>query len=221
MKTHAYAFGASMLLAASTQALAQSDFQQRPLQWHVDAGYSVTNGRTGEFLENGWTAGVGLTWWPRAGIPFGLRADLHYSDYNATDNFINLGSALTQTRVDDGHGEIVGLDVDGVYEVPLGSIARGYVLAGIGEAYRRIELTQTVVIGGLVCDPWWGFCAPGFFPGDVLIARGSTTRFGWNAGLGVDFPLANGSSWFIEARYNRIETTRPTQFIPIRIGLRF
>jgi hypothetical protein len=37
----------------------------------------------------------------------------------------------------------------------------------------------------------------------------------------VDFALPAGQSWFVEARYERIETQEPTEFIPIRFGLRF
>jgi hypothetical protein len=37
----------------------------------------------------------------------------------------------------------------------------------------------------------------------------------------VDFALPRGQSWFVEARCEEIETAQPTQFIPIRVGLRF
>ena len=53
------------------------------------------------------------------------------------------------------------------------------------------------------------------------VASQDTTRFAWNAGVGVDFALPAGQSWFVEARYERIETQEPTEFIPIRFGLRF
>jgi hypothetical protein len=74
----------------------------------------------------------------------------------------------------------------------------------------------------LVCDGWWGFCGTGFFAGDVLVDREETTRFAWNAGVGMEFPLYGGQSWFVEARYNRMATQgAPTEFIPVRVGLRF
>jgi hypothetical protein len=53
------------------------------------------------------------------------------------------------------------------------------------------------------------------------VAASDDTRFAWNAGLGVDFALPGGQSWFVEARYERIETQEPTEYIPIRFGLRF
>jgi opacity protein-like surface antigen len=225
MKRYICSLGALLLSGTCVPALAQVYDQvydqQRPLQWHVDGGYAVTNGRTADFLDNGWTIGTGVQWRPVAGSPFSLRGDLHYSRFEATDQLLTLGEIVNQTRIDNGHGDILGLDVDGVLDIPLGRGVRAYVLAGVGVDYRRIDLTQTVVFGGYVCDGWWGFCGRGYFPGDVLVDRQDTTRFAWNAGLGVEFPLYGGQSWFIEARFNRMQTPQPTDFIPIRVGLRF
>ncbi|MGH8139736.1 MAG: hypothetical protein ACREVV_16295 [Steroidobacteraceae bacterium] len=99
-----------------------------------------------------------------------MRADLHFSQFNATNQLITLGEEQNQTRIDDGTGRIVGLDVDGVLNFPLGPRARAYLLAGVGAAYREIDLTQTVAFRGLFC---------------------------------------------------RMQTGQPTEFIPIRVGLRF
>lgn len=215
--------GALLLCASTSGALAQGYeyVPERPIQWHIDAGYDITSGRTADYLDNGWSLGTGLTFRPVPGSPFSLRADLHYSQFNATNKLLTLGEQQNQTRIDDGVGRVVGLDVDGVVNVPLGPRARGYVMAGVGGAYRDIDLTQTVAFRGFFCDPWFGFCGDGFFPGNVLIQREETTRFAWNAGVGVEFPLYNGQSWFVEARYERLQTDQPTEFIPIRVGLRF
>jgi len=37
----------------------------------------------------------------------------------------------------------------------------------------------------------------------------------------MSFALPAGQSWFIEARYERIQTQGPTELVPIRIGFRF
>jgi opacity protein-like surface antigen len=200
---------------------AQQQGAERPLQWHVNAGFSKTHGQTSDYLRDGFVFGFGASWRPGNAGPFALTADLGYSHYEATRALLDQGSAATQTQIDDGNGQIVGLDIGGVYEIPLGQRARGYVTAGVGEYYRRIELTQTVLFSGTLCDFWWGVCFPGVVANDLVVSKESTTRFGWNGGLGVDFPLSNGQSWFIDARFHRIETTRPTQFIPIQIGYRF
>jgi len=213
--------GAASALAQNSGYYQRSDGPQRPLRWHVDGGYAVTTGQTADYLVNGWTVGGGFTFRPAPASPFSLRTDLNFSQFGATKSLITLGEERNQTFIDDGTGRVINLDLDAVLDVPLGPRARGYLMAGVGGAWRQIELTQTVAFGGYYCDSWYGFCGFGVVPGDVLVQREETTRFAWNAGVGVEFPLYNGQSWFIEARYNRIETPQPTEFIPIRVGLRF
>jgi opacity protein-like surface antigen len=150
--------------------------------------------------SGGWIVGGGLTWKPRAEGPFALMADLHYSYYDATNRAVRLANEQSDTvRIDDGDTDIWGLNVDGVYKVPFGARARGYVTAGVGEYYRKLQMTQTVLVAGFFCDPWWGFCYQGVFPGEAIVQEQSTTRFAWNAGFGVEFPLSTGA-WFIDAR---------------------
>ena len=208
-----------LTLAFTAQVYGQDE---RPLRWHVDAGYSWTSGRTSDFLDDGWMLGAGVTWTPRSDSPLSLLAELHYSNYDATDNLIRLANQQSDSvRIDDGDTDIWGLNVNGVYRIPFGARARGYVTAGIGEYYRNVQMTQTVLIAGTYCDPWWGFCYQAVFPGQAIVQEQSTTRFAWNAGIGVEFPLSGGSSWFIDLRYQRIETSEPTEFIPLKVGFRF
>lgn len=192
-----------------------------PIQWHVMGGAAVTTGQTADYLESGYTVGGGFTFRPEPTSPLSLRTDLTFSRFNATNNLLNIGAEQNQTQIDDGWGDIVNLDVDAVLDLPLGPRVRGYVMAGVGGAYRRIDLTQTVGFGGYFCDSWYGYCGIGIVAGDVLVQREETTRFAWNAGIGFEFPLYNGQSWFVEARYNRMETPQPTEFVPIRFGFRF
>jgi opacity protein-like surface antigen len=184
---------------------------QRPVQWFLDGGASITEGRTADDFNNGWTIGTGVNIRPDPTQPFMLRAEVNYSRSTATGQFIALNEAETGTPIDRGSLQTVTGFVDGVLEEPVGW-ARFYAMGGAGIGYRRIELTQN----GFLCDPF--FCS-GF--GHELVASSDSTHFAWNAGVGVDFPLPAGQSWFIEARYERIETSTPTEFVPIRIGLRF
>jgi opacity protein-like surface antigen len=227
MRTVFCALLAAGLAAITSVAGAQSGYSEDytngrgPVQWHVMGGAAVTTGHTADYLETGYTVGGGLTFRPDPTGPFSLRTDLSFSRFNATNHLLNIGAEQNQTEIDDGWGDIINLDVDGVLDIPLGARVRGYVMAGVGGAYRRIDLTQTVGFGGYFCDDWYGYCGVGVVPGDVLVQRESTTRFAWNAGVGVEFPLYRGQSFFIEARYNRMQTPDPTEFIPIRIGYRF
>jgi opacity protein-like surface antigen len=186
----------------------------RPLQWFIDGGASIPQGRTADFLDSGWSIGTGFTLRPVPGQPFMLRADLNYSRFSATNQLISLGQAVNQTQVDNGSGQTVTAFLNGVLEAPVSAWTRFYVTGGVGLGYRRIELTQN----GFLCDPF--FCGSGV-GSNAVVASEATTRFAWNAGVGVDFALPAGQSWFVEARYERIETQEPTEFIPIRFGLRF
>lgn len=210
----------ALVVAASAPLYAQTTVQERPVTWHIDGGYSETTGRTQDYLQGGWIVGGGLKWRPRPDTPFSLKLDAHYAEYDATNKLINLGTAATQTRIDEGTGSTLGLDLNGVVDFPLGSRIRAYVTAGVGADRRRVELTQTVLFNGFVCDPWWGLCGIGAVPGDVLVARDTTTRLAWNGGVGLEFPLSRGAL-FLDATYHRIETRRPTEYVPIVLGVRF
>lgn len=219
MKSYTLAAGALLAaLATSSQAFAQN--AERPLTFHVGAGFSATTGRANRYLDDGWIFSGGLDWRPQPGMPLILRLDGHYSDYDATHELLNLGRATTQTRIDNGSGSTLGADLDAIYQFPLGSRVRAFVTAGAGVDRRRIDLTQTALFNGVVCDPWFGFCGVGVLAGDVLVLRNSTTRFAWNAGAGVEIPTTSGS-WFVDAHYRRIEMNTPMEYVPIEVGFRF
>ncbi len=223
------ATAAVLALGSSAGAFAQAAgrydpnyyFDVKPLQWHFEAGYSAPTGIASNYLQGGWTVGGGFTWHPPGSGPFALRTDLHYSYFGATDQLINEGQALNQDYINDGNGQILGLDVNAVLNLPLSYWGRAYVTAGIGGAWRRIELTQTFGYGGYYCDPWWGFCGDYGYGGSAVVASSDTTHFQWNAGAGLEFALSRGTSWFIEARYESLQTNPVTSYVPVRVGFRF
>lgn len=187
---------------------------ERPVQWFIDGGASVTEGPTANDFDNGWTIGTGVIIRPEPPGPFALRFDLNYSRSEATSQFISLNQAATGTPIDNGTLQTVSGFLNGILEAPFNPWVHFYATAGAGLVYRHIELTQN----GFFCDNF--FCGP-FFSPNTVVASNETTRFAWNAGAGVNFVLPRGQSWFVEARYERIETPQPTEFIPIRFGFRF
>ncbi|MGH8220501.1 MAG: outer membrane beta-barrel protein [Steroidobacteraceae bacterium] len=227
MKSKAlYGLAALLALPCASPVMAQfyySGQSVRPLHWQIEGGYSPTVGTTSDYLQGGWTLGGGLTWYPSPITPVGLRLDLSYSEYNATHNLLLQSETTLQTQIDSGTGRTWGGDLDAEFDFPLGPGANGYLIGGIGTYKRQIELYQTVFGGGSFCDPWWGFCGAGYFPADAVVDRTTSSwKFAWNAGLGVNFALRNGMSWFVDARYLRIgPQDQKTEFVPIRIGLRF
>jgi opacity protein-like surface antigen len=188
-------------------------YAERPVQWFIDGGASITQGDAAADFDNGFTFGGGVNILPQPGVPFGLRFEVNYARSDATSSFINANEAATGTPIDHGSMQTVTGFADGVLRTPINPYVHVYGLAGVGLGYRRIELTQN----GFFCDAF--FCGPG--GGHDIVASSDVTRFAWNAGLGIDFALPGGQAWFVEARYEEIETAKPTQFIPIRVGLRF
>lgn len=216
----------ALALLASVQARAQNYYEQtfapeQPVHWHLQIGYSPTVGSTSQYFDGGFTLGGGLTWRPRPNEPFGLRADLQYSRFGATRNLIALNEQADSIQIDSGYGEVIGLNVDGEYKAHFTPTISGFALAGIGVAHLRVALTQTVAFGTYVCDPWFGYCSYGLVPGDIVVASGGSTHVSWNAGVGLDFLLHSGQTFFVEARYERLQSAQPTVFVPLTVGLRF
>ena len=62
---------------------------------------------------------------------------------------------------------------------------------------------------------------------DLVSFRETQTKFGWNVGGGLSFPLGSSATMFLEARYTRIET-EPNPFVrnhftlvPVTLGFIF
>lgn len=200
-------------LAGAGPAFAQGYYgyraADRPVQWYVEGGPSLTEGDTAGNFNDGWTIGAGVNVKPAPG-PFMLRLGVDYSYFDASDQLISANPSANY-----GYMQTLTGFADGVIELPINPWMRLYAMAGPGFGYRGIYLTS----GGVYCTPF--FCGPGYGSG-ALVGRDTSTNFAWNAGAGVSFALPGGQSWFVEARYERLETSfAPTEFIPIRVGYRF
>ncbi len=216
---------AGVALAALTGTAGAARAQMAPVvHWHIMGGYSETLGTTADYLQGGPMIGFGVTLTPSRGDPLDLRLDLAYSTHNATTNLISAGQQTTNTQIDSGYGQFWSANGNAVYNIPIMYGVRFYGIAGVGVYHSRVELTQTVPFysGYYYCDPFSGFCDGGYGYGSNVVASNGVTKFGWNAGIGVEFALPYGRSWFIEARYHRISTsTAPIEYVPFTVGYRF
>lgn len=213
---------ASALLIISAQAAGAdaAAAERKPVQWHLDAGYVMTDDTTSDFLDDGWMLEGGVTWRPEWS-PVALRADLRYLGFDVDEDVASIGGApAVPTRVDDGDADIIGLNLGASFNFDFPNNGSGYVTVGLGPYYRDVELKQTVLTPGLACEPFFGVCFPALAANDVEVADSETTKLGWSAAIGVEYPLRQGAL-FAEARYLRIETKEPTELIPIQIGFRF
>jgi len=203
----------AVLLAAAPRGHAQ---EYSPLRWYIMGGANPPLGNTSDILQTGYTLGFAVTW-REPGHPLGVRFDLDYASNNATRALQNIGSAATGLNITGGWADIWSASVNLEAQHLLSSTTYAYLIGGVGAYYTEVQLTEYGY--GYVCNPWWGYCYYG--NGNAVVASNSTTRFGWNGGVGMAFRL-QGSTLFIEARYTRIETSpQPLEFVPITIGLRF
>jgi opacity protein-like surface antigen len=216
MKPYLRSLAPLLLLGCAHAALAQV-YQpytaQQPVQWFIDTGASIPTGQTSDDFDTGWTIGTGLLVRPDPTQPLALRFDVNYARSDATNQFIAANEAASGLPIDHGSLQTVTAFLGPQLEAPLSPWMRVYATGGVGIGYQRVELTQN----GFFCDAF--FCGPGF--GHYLVNGYDTTHFAWNAGGGMSFALPGGQSWFVEARYERIQTQGPTELVPIRIGFRF
>ena len=195
---------------------ARPELRYRPFTFQIDGGYTVTTAPTNQQLDGGSNVGFGFGWFPTPALPVGLRVDGSYSSFRVKDAQLNAGN------FNSGHENFYGGDADLQLNLASNSSAvQVYLFGGAGWYREQTVLRQVSIVSGYVCD--WYFCEPGYFP--AVTAEQRTTsdwHRAWNAGVGFEFPIADGGSFFIEARYLRIlPNSDQTKFVPIRVGLRF
>ena len=192
-----------------------------PWDWHANAGGALTMGTASNYLNAGWTIGGGVSYRHQPQSRFALQLDLGYADFNASHRLVDLGQQKVQYSIDGGHGDVWSLTLAGRYTLPLTPRMNGYALLGIGGYHESLQLTETGITGGVVCD-YWGYCYVVAADGDIVVASKSLTKFGWNVGLGLEFPVRGGrSSWFIESRYHTVMGSKSIEYLPLQIGYRF
>lgn len=210
----------SVAAAVTVPTGAQAQSTKKQVQGYVAGGYVISEGDTAEFVDDGWNVSGGAIYRPAAGSNFALRFDLGYSWFDANSRTIALAQAAGLI-VNDGDMSLGTLSAEAMYEFGGGGRIGGYIAAGIGGMRRYGQLTTTVPIGGIWCDPWTYYCYPGYVPGQAVVADDSLTKFFYSVAGGVTFPVGNGEM-YVEARYNWMEAENPsTQTLPILLGYRF
>jgi len=86
----------------------EPEIRYRPIEAHIDGGYTVTTGRTDRYLDDGANVGFGLSWFPTSLLPIGLRVDGSYSSFRARNALLDqYGSDFRS-----GHQYVYGGDAD-------------------------------------------------------------------------------------------------------------
>lgn len=207
-----------MLAALCAAGAAQAD---SGVKWHIMGGYSDTLGNTANYLQGGPIFAGGFSIQPQWLGPFEMRFDLSYSEYNASIALINSGQVATNQPLDGGTGSIWSAGGNLLYHVPVAYGVRAYGIAGVGVYHTRIDLTQALPYGGGYYGYGYGYGYGCCGYAEAVVASHGVTDFGWTAGAGVEFALPYGHSWFIETRYQHINSTSTIEYLPIMIGYRF
>ncbi len=188
-----------------------------PIEGQIDGGFDVPAGNTSHDLSGGGDAGLGLTWFPAAALPVGVRVDADYGWFGARRGLLDTASGGPYSY---GNQAIYGADADLQLNLEHGSHARWYVFGGAGEYRVHTYLRQISFVPPAGCSS--GFCGPGYLAPTATDEGTTGYHLSWNAGLGWEVAIGPGATFFVEARYRQIvlDDTR-LQLVPVTVGLRF
>jgi hypothetical protein len=201
----------------------QPELTYRPLRVQLEAGYTLTEGDLRQAIDSRGNVGLGIHWFPSSWLPLGLRIDGSYSQFRETDASVNAAAAALGTNVDFGHQDMYGGDADLQLDLAHRSTrAKMYVFGGLGW-YRETTVFKQQGFEGPYFFCGYYSCGYGYVPVVTTVSRDTTPwERSWNAGLGAEFALSGGASFFIEARYLRLAPYDANNgLVPIDIGLRF
>ena len=176
-----------------------------PVQFGLSGGADFPVSDQKDVYKTGWN-GTALLAFNFGTSPVGLRIDGSYHEIKTKSDLDAFFVGSGKTRIIDGTLDLVA--------GPKGHAVEPYFLGGVG-AYDLRFRGEDITTGNSFSQ--------------------TTTRFGWNAGVGVAFPLARESSsrLFVEARYTSISVdsdrfsnsihTKGTRFtlVPVNLGILF
>jgi hypothetical protein len=182
----------------------------RPVHFAIEGGYTATPGSTGDNFNDGSNVGLGISFFPSRSLPVGLRIDGSWSRFDASQAYFDSSTGYFM----HSHENIYGGDADLQFNLAHPSSRYQFYLLGGAGWYREQSVLEQFApgCGNYYCGPVYG--------GE----QSSTTgwRSSWNAGIGGEFAMPGGTSFFVEARYQRIAPhDSDMQFVPVRFGIRF
>jgi opacity protein-like surface antigen len=195
---------------------ADAQFAKSWKDWygHFQGGYNAVNGDAADVVKDGWTIGGGATYYPDDWA-FGISLGLDYME-NDIERAI-----LDEFEASGGDVDVWALTTGLTWSPRMDGAFGFYINAGIGGYRLEGKLKEPGVVCGPICPPWSWWCYPGCAPGTVITDSVSTTKFGYNLGVGIGFEVGQGSMIYLEAKYHRIETDTATTMIPVVVGYRW
>jgi opacity protein-like surface antigen len=217
---------ALLSLAVPATALAQD----KPVEVNFGGGFTFPVGDVADSFDTGWNFAAGLTF--NVNETVGLQGEYQYYRFEGPerlfDNAVNPGG--DRILIESNHQMNV-VDFNLVLRAGGTSGVRGYVLAGPGVYWRKVQLTTPSVGFVTVCDPFWLVCFPTAVSVDRIVGDRTVTDFGMNVGGGVSF-----GAFYVEARYHYVwgkdvtpeiggvtgqKLSTQASYFPITFGFRF
>jgi len=221
------ALGVAMVTLTSGVARAQGD---KRIHVNLGGGPTFNMGDIGDHFSTGWGPAVGVTLdMPNHRTAF--QVEYAYRYFRLNESYVVPGA----TQFGANH-QTHQIDFNYIANLTRpGSGIRGYVLAGPGLYYRKVDITQYVGTG-IICDPFWYVC--GAYPVEAVLGARGGWDWGFNVGGGVAFKFDNEAEFFIESRYHYVwgpdiePNSQPIgqtlkggtsngQYMPLTFGLRF
>ncbi|BCS34947.1 hypothetical protein TBR22_A41730 [Luteitalea sp. TBR-22] len=201
--------------------------QDKPVQINFGGGVSFPVGDVGNSFDTGWNFAAGLTF--NTNEVVGLQAEYQFHRFNGPERVFNnvAPSPGTDRILIESNQQMNVVDFNVVLRAGGTSGVRGYLLAGPGIYWRKVQLTTPSTGIITVCDPYWYVCYPTPVATDAIVGDRTATDFGVNVGGGVNF-----GAFYVEARYHYVfgediqapggqTYSTKASYFPITVGFRF
>ena len=231
-----FSFFVIAVLATALPAAAQDD---KPVQFTIGGGYTGVYGAAADRVGSGGNVTLGVLF--KASPVFGIQGEYGWNGMKQKQLSLPVspggGAAAVPTDFfADANMQYGAANL--IFSPAMGGKTAPYFLTGLGVYYRPVSISTPGVGFTTICDPYWYVCYPAAVPVERIVGKRSSTDFGMNIGAGVNFPIKDSTSMFVEVRYHYVwgpeidsanlpqpltgTTTKANgQFLPITVGFRF
>lgn len=189
------AFVVAATLALPAGALAQD----KPVEFNIGGGVAFPVGDVADSFDTGWNFATGLTF--NVNEVVGVQGEYQYFRFGGPDRLFQNArpTPTSDTVLLESNHQMNVVDFNVVLRAGGTGGVRGYLVAGPGIYWRKVQLTTPSVGFITVCDPYWYVCYPEAVATDAIVGDRTSTDFGINVGGGVAF-----GAFYVEARYHYV-----------------
>jgi hypothetical protein len=195
-----------LILVLLAPAASAADF-------HFYGGGSYISGEASEIAADGWDFGIGGIS-NRGGDGVAWRWDWGFDGHDMRPQ------AITNALADDGDVATTFLRFGPQWDFE-GYGSRFYVNAMVGYYWSWVNTSVDVLVPGIICDPYWGWCWNALVPGVQILEERTANDWGYSATMGYEWDMGEDASWFIEVQFHQARQGEGYAFAPLVIGIRF